>query len=51
MKFLTNWMMILDRKKVSACHKAGVMKLGDGLFIRKCQEVARLYPEIEYEEV
>ena len=23
-----------NRKKVTACHKAGVMKLGDGLFLK-----------------
>eukprot|EP00743_Colponemidia_sp_Colp-15_P003660 GILK01003950.1.p1 GENE.GILK01003950.1~~GILK01003950.1.p1 ORF type:complete len:367 (+),score=45.94 GILK01003950.1:774-1874(+) len=38
------------RKKVTAVHKANVMKLGDGLFINVCREVAQKYPEIQYEE-
>lgn len=39
------------RKKVSAIHKANIMKLADGLFLTCCQEVAAKYPEIEYDEV
>lgn len=33
----------------SAVHKANIMKLGDGLFLRSCQEIAKLYPNIELE--
>lgn len=36
------------RKKVTAIHKANIMKLGDGLFLECCAEVAKRYPEIEY---
>ena len=25
------------------------MKLGDGLFLKSCQEIAQLYPNIEFE--
>jgi isocitrate dehydrogenase (NAD+) len=39
------------RKKVSAVHKANIMKLSDGLFLRCCREVASRYPEIEYQEL
>ena len=38
------------RKKVTAIHKANIMKLSDGLFIDCCRTVARKYPEIAYEE-
>ena len=38
------------RDKVTAVHKAGVMKLGDGLFLKVCREIAEDYPEIEYNE-
>ena len=27
-------------------HKANIMKVGDGLFLKCCQEVAELYPEV-----
>ena len=34
------------RKKVTAVHKANIMKLTDGLFLRTFREVAEDYPEI-----
>lgn len=40
-----------NRKKVSAVHKANIMKKADGLFIECCREVRERYPHIEYEEV
>ena len=40
------------RKKITVFHKANIMKLSDGLFLRCAREVhAREYPNIEYEEV
>lgn len=39
------------RKRVAAVHKANIMKLSDGLFLRVCGEVAREYPEIEFRDV
>jgi len=39
------------RKKVTVFHKANIMKLTDGLFIRKSKEVSEQYSDIEYEEV
>lgn len=38
-----------QRKKVTAVHKANIMKLSDGLFLQCCRQVARDYPEIEFE--
>ena len=40
-----------NRKKVTAVHKANIMKLADGLFIRCAREVSEKYPNIEYEEM
>jgi isocitrate dehydrogenase (NAD+) len=34
------------RRRVTAVHKANIMKLGDGLFLRTVQEVAKAYPDI-----
>ncbi|ESO98976.1 hypothetical protein LOTGIDRAFT_158944 [Lottia gigantea] len=48
-KFAFDYAMRLNRKKVTAVHKANIMKLGDGLFLKCCEEVAALYPHIEYE--
>src|SRR5579859_6876844 len=39
------------RKKITAVHKANIMKLSDGLFLQCCREVAAQYPEIEYKEL
>jgi len=36
-----------NRKKITAVHKANIMKLSDGLFLKCFEEVGKLYPEIE----
>ena len=38
------------RKKIHAIHKANIMKLSDGLFLRCSRAVAKDYPEIIYGE-
>lgn len=38
-------------KRVTAVHKANIMKLSDGLFLECAQRVAADYPEIAYDEV
>jgi isocitrate dehydrogenase (NAD+) len=38
------------RKRVHAIHKANIMKLSDGLFLRCARDVAKEYPEITYGE-
>src|SRR6516162_1013282 len=38
------------RKRIHAIHKANIMKMSDGLFLRCCREVAKDYPEITYGE-
>ncbi len=35
------------RKKITAIHKANIMKLSDGLFLKCFEEVGQLYPDIE----
>lgn len=39
------------RKRVTAIHKANVLKLTDGLFLRECRNVAKAYPAIAYDEL
>lgn len=39
------------RQKVTAVHKANIMKICDGLFLEACREVAAKYPTIKYEEM
>ncbi|AFV11133.1 isocitrate/isopropylmalate dehydrogenase LeuB [Thermacetogenium phaeum DSM 12270] len=38
------------RKKVTAVHKANIMKCTDGLFLEVAREVAADYPDIEFED-
>ena len=38
------------RRKVTAVHKANIMKYTDGLFLATAQKVAEQYPDIEFEE-
>ena len=38
------------RKRVTAIHKANILKLGDGLFLRSIRDVAREYTDIGYDE-
>ncbi|HVW86429.1 MAG TPA: isocitrate/isopropylmalate family dehydrogenase [Bryobacteraceae bacterium] len=40
-----------QRKKVTAIHKANIMKMSDGLFLRCCREVAANFPQVEYGEL
>ena len=40
-----------QRKKVTAIHKANIMKMSDGLFLKCCREVASHYPEVQYTEL
>ncbi len=39
------------RRKVTAVHKAAVMKKSDGLFLEEIRKIAKKYPFIEYDEV
>ncbi|CAN4083560.1 unnamed protein product [Withania somnifera] len=50
-KFAFEYADVNKRKKVTAVHKANIMKLADGLFLESCREVAAKYPEIQYEEI
>lgn len=40
----------LKRKKVTAVHKANIMKFTDGLFLEAARSVASEFPEIEFED-
>jgi len=38
------------RRKVTAVHKANIMKFSDGLFLNAARDVAKAYPDIEFED-
>ncbi|MCL5056964.1 MAG: isocitrate/isopropylmalate dehydrogenase family protein [Actinobacteria bacterium] len=39
------------RKKVTAVHKANIMKLSDGLFLESARRVAQDFPDVEFEDM
>lgn len=50
-KFAFDYATRLNRKKVTAVHKANIMKLSDGLFLRCCKETAEYYPHIKFDSM
>lgn len=49
-KFAFEYARKNNRKKVTAVHKANIMKYTDGLFLEVAREVAEKYPDIEFED-
>lgn len=49
-KFAFDYARKLSRKRVTAVHKANIMKYTDGLFLSVAKEVAKDYPDIEFED-
>ncbi len=50
MKFAFEYARANGRRKVTAVHKANIMKFSDGLFLQVAQEVAKEYPDIQFED-
>lgn len=49
-KFAFEYAREHKRKKVTAVHKANIMKYSDGLFLEVARDVAKGYPDIEFED-
>jgi isocitrate dehydrogenase (NAD+) len=49
-RFAFKWAIDNGRRKVTAVHKANIMKYTDGLWLRVAEEVAKEFPEVEFEE-
>ncbi|KAK9745771.1 Isocitrate/isopropylmalate dehydrogenase [Popillia japonica] len=39
-----------NRRKVTAVHKANIMRMSDGLFLRCCRDTAEKFPDVKFEE-
>ena len=50
-KYAFDYARTYGRKKVTATHKANIMKFSDGLFLAVAREVAKEYPDIEFGDV
>ena len=49
-RFAFNYARKYGRKRIHAIHKANIMKLSDGLFLRCSRDVSKEFPEITYGE-
>jgi isocitrate dehydrogenase (NAD+) len=49
-KFAFEYARANHRRKVTAVHKANIMKFSDGLFLATAQEVAKEYSDIQFED-
>jgi len=49
-KFAFDYARENGRKKVTSVHKANIMKFTDGLWLEVSREVAKKYPDIEFED-
>jgi len=49
-RFAFDYARKMKRKKVTSVHKANIMKFTDGLWLEVSREVAKKYPDIEFED-
>src|ERR1700730_13021933 len=49
-RFAFQWARDNGRRKVTAVHKANIMKFTDGLWLRVAEEVATEFPDVEFED-
>jgi isocitrate dehydrogenase (NAD+) len=50
-RFAFAWAVRHGRKKITAVHKANIMKVSDGLFLECCRAIAKEHPAIAYQEL
>jgi len=49
-RFAFDYARKMGRKKVTSVHKANIMKFSDGLWLEVSRDVAKQYPDIEFED-
>jgi len=49
-RFAFDYARKIGRKKVTSVHKANIMKFSDGLWLDVSREVAKQYPDVEFED-
>lgn len=49
-RYAFEYAMKNGRKKVTAIHKANIMKLSDGLFLDSARRIAKKYPKIQFDD-
>jgi isocitrate dehydrogenase (NAD+) len=49
-RFAFTWALQNGRRKVTAVHKANIMKHTDGLWLRVAEDVAKEFPQVEFDD-
>ncbi|TEB35697.1 hypothetical protein FA13DRAFT_1728546 [Coprinellus micaceus] len=49
-RYAFNYAQTSGRKRVTAVHKANIMKMSDGMFLAACREVSKDFPDVAYDE-
>ncbi|KAG4305098.1 hypothetical protein PORY_001268 [Pneumocystis oryctolagi] len=49
LRFAFEYAQAIGRKKVTAVHKASIMKISDGLFVKTAHDISKEYPDIIFE--
>ncbi|KAJ7276458.1 hypothetical protein B0H12DRAFT_1085526 [Mycena haematopus] len=49
-RYAFNYAETSGRKRVTAVHKANIMKMSDGMFLSACREVSKEFPSVSYDE-
>ncbi|KIJ06723.1 isocitrate dehydrogenase, partial [Paxillus involutus ATCC 200175] len=49
-RYAFNYAQSSGRKRVTAVHKANIMKMSDGMFLSACRQVSKDFPDISYDE-
>ncbi|KAG4302013.1 hypothetical protein PCK1_001688 [Pneumocystis canis] len=49
LRFAFEYARNIKRKKVTAVHKASIMKISDGLFVKTAHDISKEYPDIAFE--
>lgn len=50
-RYAFNFAIQNGRKKITCVHKANIMKVSDGLFLKVAREVSKDYPDIKFEDI
>ena len=50
-RYAFEYAVLNGRKSVTCVHKANIMKLTDGLFLRVCTDVAKEFPTIQFKQI
>ncbi|KAH9482706.1 NAD-dependent isocitrate dehydrogenase [Psilocybe cubensis] len=49
-RYAFNYAQTSGRLRVTAVHKANIMKMSDGMFLSACREVSKEFPDVAYDE-